>query len=101
MPVAFGGQVVVDARFVDVAHTVGVAVHVWTIEEEAEMERLIDLGVDALITDRPTALAAVLDRRRRRGGRVRPNLARSSGAFRDSPSSWPGSSACSFALTRC
>ena len=40
----------------------GLAVHVWTIEEEAEMERLCGLGVDGIITDRPTALAAVLDR---------------------------------------
>ena len=31
----------------------GLAVHVWTIEEEAEMERLCGLGVDGIITDRP------------------------------------------------
>ena len=51
-----------DERFVDVAHQQGLAVHVWTIEEETEMERLCQLGVDGIITDRPTALVAVLDR---------------------------------------
>ena len=51
-----------DARFVEVAHGVGLAVHVWTIDEEAEMERLLDLGVDGIITDRPSVLAEVLER---------------------------------------
>jgi glycerophosphoryl diester phosphodiesterase len=35
---------------------------VWTIEEEPEMERLCGLGVDGIITDRPTALVGVLNR---------------------------------------
>jgi len=51
-----------DARFVEVAHEEGLAVHVWTIEEEAEMEELCGLGVDGIITDRPSALVGVLDR---------------------------------------
>ncbi len=45
-----------------VAHAEGLAVHVWTIEEESEMEELCGLGVDGIITDRPTALVGVLDR---------------------------------------
>ncbi len=60
VPVAFGMLTLVDERFVAEAHRAGLAVHVWTIEEEAEMERLCDLGVDGIITDRPTALVAVL-----------------------------------------
>ncbi|MGO9027130.1 MAG: glycerophosphodiester phosphodiesterase [Acidimicrobiales bacterium] len=63
VPVAFGMLTLVDERFVAEAHRAGLAVHVWTIEEEAEMERLCDLGVDGIITDRPTALVAVLEAR--------------------------------------
>ena len=54
--------VVVDETLVQAAHQRGVAVHVWTIEEESEMEELCDLGVDGIITDRPSALVGVLDR---------------------------------------
>ncbi len=62
VPASFGDLPLVDRRFVDVAHEQGLAVHVWTIEEESEMERLCRLGVDGIITDRPSALTAVLDR---------------------------------------
>ena len=62
VPASSGDLTVVDQRFVEVAHEQGLAVHVWTIEEEAEMERLCGLGVDGIITDRPTALVGVLDR---------------------------------------
>jgi glycerophosphoryl diester phosphodiesterase len=62
VPATFGDVTLVDARFVEVAHEEGLAVHVWTIEEEAEMEALCALGVDGIITDRPTALVEVLDR---------------------------------------
>jgi glycerophosphoryl diester phosphodiesterase len=51
----------VNDRFVDVAHRHGVAVHVWTIDDADEMARLIDLGVDGIMTDRPTVLATVLE----------------------------------------
>ena len=62
VPASYGDLTLVDQRFVDVAHEQGLAVHVWTIEEEAEMERLCGLGVDGIITDRPSALTGVLDR---------------------------------------
>ena len=51
---------IVDRRFVDTAHRRGVQVHVWTINDPAEMRRLLDLGVDGLITDRPSVLKSVL-----------------------------------------
>jgi glycerophosphoryl diester phosphodiesterase len=62
VPATYGELTLVDERFVEVAHAEGLAVHVWTIEEESEMERLCALGVDGIITDRPTALVGVLDR---------------------------------------
>ncbi|MEY2472471.1 MAG: glycerophosphoryl diester phosphodiesterase [Actinomycetota bacterium] len=64
VPAAFGDIVVVDERFVARAHDHGLAVHVWTIDEPDEMERLVDLGVDGVMTDRPSVLAEILGRRR-------------------------------------
>ncbi|MCX7645203.1 MAG: glycerophosphodiester phosphodiesterase [Rhodobacteraceae bacterium] len=63
VPVGFRGIPVVTRRFVAAAHRRGVQVHVWTVDEEAEMARLIDLGVDGIMSDRPTLLRAVLARR--------------------------------------
>lgn len=51
---------VVNRKFVEVAHRVGVAVHVWTINEAEEMRRLLDIGVNGLVTDRADILARVL-----------------------------------------
>jgi glycerophosphoryl diester phosphodiesterase len=62
VPLSFAGVPLVEERFVEVAHEQGLAVHVWTIEEEPEMELLGRLGVDGIITDRPSALTGVLDR---------------------------------------
>jgi glycerophosphoryl diester phosphodiesterase len=50
----------VDKRFLDVCHKAGIAVHVWTIDEPDEMARLLDLGVDGIMTDRPSVLKQVL-----------------------------------------
>ena len=61
VPAHFGEMTLVDRRFVEVAHEQGLAVHVWTIEEEGEMRDLCGFGVDGIITDRPTALVGVLD----------------------------------------
>lgn len=46
------------------AHKVGAKVHVWTVDDAAAMNRLIDMGVDGLIADRIDVLAAVLKARR-------------------------------------
>ncbi len=61
---------VVTREFVRRAHDVGAQVHVWTIDDEATMEALLDLGVDGLVTDRPDLALAVL-RRRGVGGSAR------------------------------
>jgi glycerophosphoryl diester phosphodiesterase len=60
VPATYGNIDVVTSSFVDAAHQAGVAVHVWTINDEEEMTRLLDVGVDGLVSDRPTLLARVL-----------------------------------------
>ncbi|HUD68769.1 MAG TPA: glycerophosphodiester phosphodiesterase [Acidimicrobiales bacterium] len=61
VPASFGEITVVDAQFVEAAHHEGLAVHVWTINDTDEMRRLVDLGVDGIISDTPTALVGVLE----------------------------------------
>jgi glycerophosphoryl diester phosphodiesterase len=65
VPVRQGRLPLVDRRFVDTAHRRGVGVHVWTINDREEMERLLDLGVDAILSDRPMLLKQVLTDRDR------------------------------------
>ncbi|MFA9431338.1 glycerophosphodiester phosphodiesterase [Egicoccus sp. AB-alg2] len=60
VPVRFGRVPVVDRRFVSTAHWAGLPVQVWTVNEQAEMHRLLDLGVDGLISDRTRLLRDVL-----------------------------------------
>lgn len=63
VPVKQGPLPIVDRRFVTTAHRLGLPVHVWTIDDPAEMDRLLDLGVDGIMTDRPSVLKQVLERR--------------------------------------
>ena len=60
VPPTYEENTVVDADFVAAAHDAELALHVWTIDEAEEMERLIELGVDGIMTDRPSVLAGVL-----------------------------------------
>lgn len=61
--VDFKGRPLATPEFVDVAHRHGIAVHVWTIDDPAEMHRLLDIGVDGIMTDRPQVLREVLEAR--------------------------------------
>ncbi|WP_251150930.1 glycerophosphodiester phosphodiesterase family protein [Cellulosimicrobium sp. Marseille-Q4280] len=65
VPERVGRMRVVDRRFVRTAHAAGLAVHVWTVNAVEDMERLIDLGVDGIVTDRADMLRDVLARRGR------------------------------------
>ena len=56
------GLHVLTPRFVTAAHGRGLEVHAWTINETPDMERLVELGVDGVITDYPDRLLEVLGR---------------------------------------
>lgn len=62
VPEYSGNLHVVTERFVRAAHGHNVDVHVWTVNEVEDMRRLLDLGVDGIITDRPDRLLALLQR---------------------------------------
>jgi glycerophosphoryl diester phosphodiesterase len=63
VPARVGRRVFVDARYVAAAHAVGVPVHAWTVNDPAEMRRLLDLGVDGIMTDRADVLRDLLRER--------------------------------------
>jgi glycerophosphoryl diester phosphodiesterase len=63
VPVRYGPVQVVTAGFVRRAHRQGLHVHVWTINDCDEMRRLLDLGVDGIVTDRADLLKTVLQER--------------------------------------
>ena len=64
IPDSWEGRQVASDRVVAKAHARNIPVHVWTVNAEEDMERLLDWGVDGILTDRPDRLARVL------GGRV-------------------------------
>ncbi|MEU5534884.1 glycerophosphodiester phosphodiesterase [Streptomyces sp. NPDC020362] len=63
VPEAQSGVPVVDHRFVRAAHARGLQVHVWTINEPERMHRLLDLGVDGIMTDHIDMLRKVMEDR--------------------------------------
>lgn len=62
-PVAGRVRSILTAPLVREAHRRNVPVQAWTIDDAEEMDRLLDLGVDGIQTDRPDVLARVLHRR--------------------------------------
>jgi glycerophosphoryl diester phosphodiesterase len=63
VPEVSGRTRVVSRRFIQYAHRAGVAVNVWTVDEAADIERLLDWGVDGIISDRPDVAVRVLSAR--------------------------------------
>lgn len=62
VPVRWGALRVLTRDFVEAAHGRGLRVHAWTINDEGEMRRLVDMGVDGIMTDYPDRLLRVLGR---------------------------------------
>lgn len=60
LPHRLGPLTVVDAGLLRTAHGTGREVHVWTVDDPAEMTELLDMGVDGLLSDRPDVLRDVL-----------------------------------------
>jgi len=63
VPVRWKGIQILDHQFISAMKQQGLQVHVWTVNDSKEMDRLIDLGVDGLMTDYPLILRDVLKRR--------------------------------------
>lgn len=63
IPPSFGDVALVTAESVALAHELGLEVHVWTIDDPDEMAALLDLGIDALMTDVPPLAARLLQAR--------------------------------------
>ena len=60
IPIYQYGIKLVTKRFINYIHSIGLKIHVWTINDEDTMQKLIDLGVDGIITDRPKTLKDLL-----------------------------------------
>ncbi len=64
IPAAFAGRPVVTPELTRYAHRHGIQVHVWTINEPAQMNALLDVGADGIISDHPARVRDVVQQRR-------------------------------------
>jgi glycerophosphoryl diester phosphodiesterase len=62
VPERSGPTTIVTPRFVALAHDAGLLVKVWTVNQRHDIDRLLDWGVDAIISDRPDIAVAARDR---------------------------------------
>ncbi|MDY7030222.1 MAG: glycerophosphodiester phosphodiesterase family protein, partial [Spirochaetota bacterium] len=59
-PEVSGGTRIITPGLIRHLHSRGVAVQVWTVNDEADMRRLLDMGVDGIMTDDPRLLLNVV-----------------------------------------
>ncbi len=64
VPVTYAGIPIITPQFVDIAHAAHLEVHAWVINDEAEMQNLVGMGVDGIMTDYPHVAATVLGRKK-------------------------------------
>jgi len=77
IPERFGVFNLLSRRMLRSLRRRGIDVYVWTVDEEPDMLRIIDRGVQGLITDRPSVLSRVLGRQGERSGRQEEDLSQS------------------------
>ena len=63
VPLKYFGIKIIDRNFINYCHELNLKVHVWTINEIKEMEKLLDLGVDGIMSDNLEGLKTVLTKR--------------------------------------
>jgi glycerophosphoryl diester phosphodiesterase len=63
VPERSGRTTIVTPSFIRAAHEAGVAVQVWTVDDPDDINRLLDWGVDAIISDRPDVAAGIVSKR--------------------------------------
>ena len=69
VPESWDGTRIVSPAFVGRAHDLGAPVFVWTVDALPDVERLLDWGVDGILTDRPDVVVPAVRARGRRAGR--------------------------------
>jgi len=69
IPEEYGGMPILTPELLDAAHRLEIEVHIWTVNDTADMERLLEMGVDGIMTDYPERLTEVI-----REMRLRPDL---------------------------
>ncbi|MFQ5903987.1 MAG: glycerophosphodiester phosphodiesterase [Candidatus Binatia bacterium] len=64
IPCEYGGMTLVSEETLKAAHDLEVEMFVWTINDTEEMERLLRLGIDGIITDYPARLRDLVSQKR-------------------------------------
>jgi len=64
VPIKYYGIKIIDRKFIEFCHNLNLKVHVWTINDILEMEKLLDLGVDGIISDNLEGLKTVFCKRK-------------------------------------
>ncbi len=63
IPEEYGGIQLLTPELIEAAHSQGVEVHIWTVNEEDDMRRILEMGVDGIMTDHPERLVRIVQNR--------------------------------------